>query len=173
MLLFTFAINERIICNSTQAIKLSEYSIHSLLEHISVAGKSKWQPFPPVLSPRGTECGEFAAFFIRFYLPKPAPGLKDAKMGGTADFRYDIIYGSHRIGGAWNCFVQVTGVQEKANCATWVYCNHSRVNPWSDSLCTCSRISVCRSRWWRSTLKLDWDLLRGVYTGEMFGLVSM
>ena len=100
-------------------------------------------------------------------------GLKDAKMGGTAGFGYDIIYGSHRIGGALNCFVQVTGVQEKANCATWVYCNHSRVNPWSDSLCTCSRISVCRSRWWRSTLKLDWDLPRGVYTGEMFGLVSM
>ena len=42
MLLFTFAINERIICNSTPTIKFSEYSIHSLLEHISVAGKSKW-----------------------------------------------------------------------------------------------------------------------------------
>ena len=41
MLLFTFAINERIIFNSTQSIKLSEYSIRSLLGHISVVGKSK------------------------------------------------------------------------------------------------------------------------------------
>ena len=50
MPLFTFAINESIICNSTQTIKLSEYIFHSLLEHISTVGKSKWQPFPSVLS---------------------------------------------------------------------------------------------------------------------------
>ena len=71
MLLFTFAINERIICNSTETIKLSEYSLHSLLEHISGAGKSKWQPFPPVRSPWRTEGAEFAAFVIKFYWPNP------------------------------------------------------------------------------------------------------
>ena len=147
MILFTFAINERIICNSTQTIKLSEYRIHSLLEHTSVAGKSKWQPFPSVLCPQGTKGAEFAAFVIKFYLPKPASGLKDAKMGGTADFGYDIIYGSHIVRDALQCLVQVTGVQEKANCAIWLSCNHSRVNPWRDSLCNCSMISACRSRW--------------------------
>ena len=31
---FTFAINERIICNSTQAVKLSGYIGHILLEHV-------------------------------------------------------------------------------------------------------------------------------------------
>ena len=34
MLLFTFAINKSIICNSTQAIKLSKYGVHFLLEHL-------------------------------------------------------------------------------------------------------------------------------------------
>ena len=118
MLLFTFAINERIICNSTQTIKLSKYSIHSLLEHITVAGKSKWQPSPSVLCPRGPEGAEFVAFVVKFYLPKPASAVKDAKMGGTADFWYYIIYGSHIFGVALNCFVQVTGVvKATANCA--------------------------------------------------------
>ena len=48
-------------------------------------------------------------------------------MGGTADFGYvyDIIYGFHIEGGALNCFefVQVAGVQAKANCAIWLSCN--------------------------------------------------
>ena len=105
MLLFTFAINESIICNSTQTIKLSEYIFHSLLEHISTAGKSKWQPFPSVLSPWGTGGAASAAFVITFYLPEPPQGVKNAKMGGTADFGYDIIYGSQIVGGALNCFV--------------------------------------------------------------------
>ena len=40
------------------------------------------------------------------------------KVGGIADFWYDIIYGSHIFGVALNSFVQVTGVdQAKANCA--------------------------------------------------------
>ena len=47
-------------------------------------------------------------------------------MGGTAD----IIYGFHIVGGALNCFVQVAGLQAKANCAIWLCCNYSRVNPW-------------------------------------------
>ena len=53
------------------------------------------------------------------------PGVEDAKMGGTADFgyMYDIIYGFHIEGGALNCFVQVAGVQAKANCAIWLSCN--------------------------------------------------
>ena len=53
-------------------------------------------------------------------------------MGGTADFgyMYDIIYGFHIEGGALNCFVQVAGVQAKADCAIWLSCNYSRVNPW-------------------------------------------
>jgi len=105
MPLFTFAINESIICNSTQTIKLSEYIVHSLLEHISTVGKSKWQPFPSVLSPWGTAGAASAAFVITFYLPEPPPGVKNAKMGGTAYFGNDIIYGSHIVGGALNCFV--------------------------------------------------------------------
>ena len=59
-----------------------------------------------------------------------SPEIKDAKMGGTADFGYDIIYGSYIVGGALSCSVQVTGVQTKANCSLWLFCNHSRVDPW-------------------------------------------
>ena len=51
-------------------------------------------------------------------------------MGGTADFGYDIIYGSYIVGGASSCSVQVTGVQAKANCSLWLSCNHSRADPW-------------------------------------------
>ena len=47
-------------------------------------------------------------------------------MGGTTD----IIYGFHIVGGALNYFVQVAAVQAKANCAIWLCCNYSRVNPW-------------------------------------------
>lgn len=66
MLLFTLAIlDESTICNSTQAIKLSKYSVHFLLEHISTAGKSEWQPFPPVLPPWATEGAEFVAFVMK------------------------------------------------------------------------------------------------------------
>ena len=54
--------------------------------------------------PWGTGGAALAAFVITFYLPEPPPGVKNAKMGGTADFRYDIIYGSHIVGGALNCF---------------------------------------------------------------------
>ena len=101
MPLFTFAIHESIICNSTQTIKLPEYSIHSLLEHrdISTVAKSKWLPFQSVLSPWGTGGAESAAFVITLYLPEPPPGVKNTKMGGTADFGYDIIYGSHIVVG--------------------------------------------------------------------------
>ena len=80
--------------------------------------------------PWGAGGAEFAAFVIKFYLPESAPGIKDAKMGGTADFGYDIIYGSYIVGGALSCSVQVTGVQVEANCSIWFSCNHSRVDPW-------------------------------------------
>ena len=107
-----------------------------------------WNTFPLQVSPNGSL---FHLYFVHrvltvqsllllssmFYLPKPA----------TTGFGYGIIYGSHMVWDALHCFVQVTGVQEKANCAVWLSGNHSRVNPRRDSLCACSRISTCRSRW--------------------------
>ena len=86
-------------------------------------------------------------------------------MGGTADFGYDIIYGSYIVGGASSCSVQVTGVQAKANCSLWLSCNHSRADPWHVFIVylfkdICLLISF--QLFLVGTLQLDLDLPRGV-----------
>ena len=130
MLNFTLAIDKSIVSDSTQAIKFSEYSVHFLLKHVSTAGKSKWQPFPPVFAPWGTEGAQFAAFVIEFYLPESTAGIQDTKVGSSTDLGYHIIYGSHIVWGALDGFVEITGVQAQANCAIRLCCDDSGIDPW-------------------------------------------
>ena len=97
-------------------------------------------------------------------------------MGGTADFGYDIIYGSYIVGGASSCSVQVTGVQAKANCSLWLSCNHSRADPWHVFIVYLFKdicLPISFQLFLVGTLQLDLDLPRGCCIGEMLVLVSM
>ena len=86
-----------LLCNTIQAIEVSKHIVHFLLEHVSPAGKSERQPFPPVLAPWSTESTKCATFVIPFNLPEPASGIKDTKVRGATDLGYHIIYGSHIV----------------------------------------------------------------------------
>ena len=77
MLCFAFTIDKSIVCNTTQAIKVSKHIVHFLLEHVSTAGKSERQPFPPILAPWSTKSAKFAALVVQYNLPEPASGIKD------------------------------------------------------------------------------------------------
>ena len=111
MLCFALAVDKSIVCNITQAIEVSKHVVHFLLEHVSNAGKSERQPFPPALAPWSTERAKFAAFVIQFNLPEPVSGIKDTKVGGATDLGYHIIYGSLIARGAPDGFIKVTRVQ--------------------------------------------------------------
>ena len=72
-----------------QAIEVSKHLVHFLLEHVSTTGNL----------PHGVN------------LPEPASGIKDAKVGGIADLRYHIIYGSHTVRGTPDGGIKVMGVK--------------------------------------------------------------
>ena len=128
MLNFTLVIGKSIVSDSTQAIKFSEYIVHFLLKHISTAGKSQWQPFPPIFAPWGTEGIQFAAFVTNFFLPESTAGVQDTKVGSSTDLGYHIIYGSHIVWGALDGFIEITGVEAQANGAIRLSCDNHGVS---------------------------------------------
>ena len=111
VLCLALTVDKRIVCNTSQVIEVSKHIVHFFLEHVSNAGKSERQPFPPALAPWSSERAKFAAFVIQFNLPEPASAIKDTEVGGATDLGYHIIYGSHIARGAPGGFIKVTGVQ--------------------------------------------------------------
>ena len=129
MLCFTRAIDKCVICNTAEPFKSAKDHIHFFLKHISTARKAKWKSCPSMLSPWGVKGAQPTAFLVKTNLPKSTACIKDTEVGGAADFRYHIIYGSHIVGVAFDCFIEIPRVQAQTDRPVGFDGDRSRVNP--------------------------------------------
>ncbi len=93
-----------------------------------------------MLPPWGIEGAQPTAHLIKTNLPKSTACVKDTKVGGAADFRYYIIYGSHIVGVVLVCFIEIPRIQAQTDRAVGFYGDHSGVDPRVYSFWTSTRI---------------------------------